>query len=131
VGAPVAACAAPQALAVAGRTLWLACQDGWLVTVDLVLHTATRATDLRQLDGNPDAITVADGVVWTALSTGPVVLRVDPATSAVTGRWEAAQDGPLISADVDLVVAAGQVWVSSYNGGTVLHAPVGSVEAAP
>ncbi len=130
VGAPVPACAAPQALAVAGRTLWLACQDGWLVTVDLVTHRATRATDLRQLDGNPDAIAVADGVVWTALSTGPVVLRVDPATSTVTGRWEAATDGPLISADVDLVVAAGQVWVSSYNGGTVHHTPVSAVSAS-
>jgi len=131
VGTPVAACAAPQALAVAGRTLWLACQDGWLVTVDLVTRASARATDLRQLDGSPDAVTVSGGTVWTALSSGPRVLTVDPASKAVTGQWQAADDGPLTSADVDLVVAGGQVWVTSYQGGSVHHVPVGSIGPAP
>jgi len=121
VGKPVAACAAPQALAASGRTLWVACQDGWLVTVDLTTHASARATDLRQMDGAPDAITVADGAVWTALSTGPVVLRVDPVTRKVTGQQQAGDDGPLTNADVDLVVAADQVWVSSFNGQAVHH----------
>jgi YVTN family beta-propeller protein len=121
VGTPVAACAAPQAVAVGGRTLWVACQDGWLATVDLTTHRAARVTDLRQMDGSPDAITVADGAVWTALSTGPVVLRVDPATERVTGRHEVADDGPLTNADVDVLVADGQVWVSSFNGQAVHH----------
>jgi len=64
---------------------------------------------------------VADGAVWTALSTGPVVLRVDPVTRKVTGQQQAGDDGPLTNADVDLVVAADQVWVSSFNGQAVHH----------
>jgi PQQ-like domain len=127
VGAPVGACAAPLALAVAARVLWLGCQDGWLVTVDLSTHRAARATDLTQLAGAPDAVTVAGAVVWTALSTGPVVLRVDPATAKVTGQRQAGDDGPLVNADVDLVVAADQVWVSSFNGKVVHHIAVNDV----
>ena len=129
VGTPVPACAAPLALAVAARVLWLGCQDGWLVTVDLTTHRSARATDLTQMEGAPDAVTVADGAVWTALSTGPVVLRVDPASTRVTGREQAGDDGPLVNADVDLVVAADQVWVSSFNGKVVHHIPLTDVAA--
>jgi hypothetical protein len=109
----------------------VACQDGWLVTVDLTSHRTARATDLRQLDGAPDAITVSGGTVWTAMSTGPFLLTVDPVRKTVTGSRAMGDDGPLVNADVDVVVALGKVWVSSYNAQGVYHAPVGSMGPPP
>ena len=47
----------------------------------------------------------------------------------MTGREQAGDDGPLVNADVDLVVAADQVWVSSFNGKVVHHIPLTDVAA--
>ncbi len=131
VGTPVAACPSPLALAADARTLWVACQFGKLVAVDLATHRIRGSADLSQLDGAPDAVTVSGGKVWVALSTGPAVLTVDPATFAVTGFAKLGDDPVLTRADIDIVVAAGQVWVSSWNGGGVHHVPVGSLGPPP
>ncbi len=131
VGAPVAPCPSPLALAADARTLWVACQFGKLVAVDLATHRIRGSADLSRLDGAPDAVTVSGGKVWVALSTGPAVLTVDPATFAVTGFAKLGDDPVLTNADIDVVVAAGQVWVSSWNGGGVHHVPVGSLGPPP
>ena len=131
VGIPVKACAGPQALAVSGGTLWVACLSGRLVAVDLVSRRVHGTVHLTAQAGTPDAVTVADGVVYVALSNGPAVLSVDPATLRVTGRSLLGQSGPLTKADVDVLVADGQLWVSSWNEHGVHHDPVGSLGPPP
>jgi hypothetical protein len=94
------------------------------------------AVTLR-LGSDPDAVAVTattgtpTGQVWVGLSTGPALAHLDASTRAVTGQWQVADTGPLPNADVDVLVAGGQVWVSSWNGRGVLHVPVGSLGPSP
>lgn len=125
VGAGVQGCAGPQAMAVAPTTLWAACLSGKVVAVDLTTH---RVTATVTVGSDPDAVAVAaSGAVWVGLSTGPAVAVLNPATGALTGRRTLADTGPLPNADVDVLLAAGQVWVSSWNGRGVLHVPLTAV----
>jgi len=127
----VAACPGPQALAVSGGTLWVACLSGRLVAVDLSTRRVRGTVDLTSLDGPPDAVTVAGGKVYVALSTGPAVLVVDPARMRVTALSRVGSSGPLTNADVDVLVVMGQVWVTSWNEQGVHHDPVGSLGPPP
>ncbi len=131
VGSPVAACPGPQALFADGGTLWVACLSGRLVAVDLTTRKVRGSVDLTATDGPPDAVTVSGGKVWVGLSTGPAVLAVDPATMKVTGSSTVGDAGALPNADIDVLVAGGQVWVSSWNEQGVHHDPVGWLGPPP
>jgi DNA-binding beta-propeller fold protein YncE len=117
-------CDGPQGLAAAGTTVWVACTtDGRLLAVDEgTLHITARLP----LSGEPDAVRVVSGRLFVAATEGPTVyeMSADPAAPRILrrqplGRAYALRD----QANVDLAVAGGRVWVSSFSEGRVAVAP--------
>lgn len=115
--APV--CDGPQGMAAVGSTLWVACTtEEVLVGVDM---TTLKPTSRLSMPGAPDAVTTAeDGRLLVALQTGPTLAVVDPQGSSVVHQHTLGDVDQLYDqANVDVVLAEGVVWVSSYLEGGV------------
>jgi hypothetical protein len=64
--------------------------------------------------------------VLIAAEDGPTLVTIDPTSAQVTARTELGDEPALSdSANIDLVVAAGQAWVSGFRSGRVYHVPLG------
>ena len=100
----------PTALAVDGRTLWVATADGRLRSID----TGTGAVAVRATTETVTRIRVGQDGVWLMTLDGKV-LRLDPRTNRVMaqvpGTFQAA----------DLAVGAEGVWVYDQHQGAVLR----------
>jgi DNA-binding beta-propeller fold protein YncE len=112
-------CAGPQGVLVRGRTVWVACTlDNLLVGVD---RRTLAQTEQLPLPGSPDALTGgAHGQLLVALQKGPRLAVVDPSGPAVVrtvglGHLDQLYD----QANIDVAVADGFAWVSSYLQGGV------------
>jgi streptogramin lyase len=118
-------CSGPQGMAVGDGRLWVACTfSDEVVAIDL-----TSLKQVAQVDvpGSPDPVAIApDGAVLVAAEDGPTLVTLDPDSAEVTDQTRLGDDPALSdSANIDLVVAAGQAWVSAYRSGRVYHVPVG------
>ena len=64
-------------------------------------------------------------------SDGPTLTRVDPAEAAVVGTLALSDELPLYDeANLDLALADGEAWVSSYVADLVHHVPLTDVPGA-
>jgi YVTN family beta-propeller protein len=112
-------------LGVSGGRLWVACTFAdQVVAIDLDSLTKVAQVDVP---GSPDPVAVGPGgEVLVAAEDGPTLVAIDPGSAEVTGRTRLADDPALSdSANIDLVVTAGQAWVSGFRSGRVYHVPVG------
>jgi streptogramin lyase len=118
-------CSGPQGMAVGDGRLWVACTfSDEVVAVDL---TSLKKVARVDVPGSPDPVAIAPGgAVLVAAEDGPTLVTIDPESAEVTDRTRLGDDPPLSdSANIDLVVAAGQAWVSAYRSGRLYHVPVG------
>jgi DNA-binding beta-propeller fold protein YncE len=117
-------CQGPQGMAVEHGRVWVAC------TVDEVVLVLDEETlqELARLNvpGAPDPVTLApDGQVLVLSQAGPTLVTIDPQRREVGGtELLAAEDQLYDAANLDLVVAGGEVWASSFFGDAVLHVPL-------
>lgn len=116
-------CDGAQDLVDASGTLWVACTSSdRVVGVDeKTLHVTARL----RVAGEPDGERVVDGTLYVVATTGPTLyqvrIRSNPAIERkrVLGEAFALHD----SANVDLALTAGRVWVSSISENKVLNVP--------
>jgi sugar lactone lactonase YvrE len=116
-------CDGPQNLVDAAGTLWVTCtRSDRLVAVD---EATLQVTAQLRLSGEPDGERVVNKHLYVAATAGPTVYEVrtgaHPAVERkrVLGKAVALQD----RANVDLVVTAGRIWVSSFGENSVLDVP--------
>jgi streptogramin lyase len=124
VGRPIAAGTGPIALAVSGRTVWVADYDGGAV-LRLDARTGRRLGPPLRVP-RPAALAVAAGRVWVAEYLADAVQRLDAATGRPVGRPIRVDRGP-----VALAAAGRSIWVAASFGGRVtrLDARSGRVTA--
>jgi streptogramin lyase len=116
-------CDGPQDLVDASGTLWVACtRSDSVVAVD---ETTLRVTERLHVAGEPDGERVAGGMLYVVATTGPTVYRLRiGAHPAVESKRVLGQALPLEDrANVELVVTAGRIWVSSFGEDKVLDVP--------
>jgi len=103
--------AAPGFLRVASGSLWTTTADGFALRVDPATGQVLGALPVP---GTPAGIAVArDDTIWVAEKQNNTVTRIDPRTNQildVTGAGPGA---------LDVVAAAGDMWVTSYAGADV------------
>jgi streptogramin lyase len=116
-------CDGPEDLAADAQTVWVTCS----VSDELV---ALGAADLKvtrriKLDGTPDAITTApDGSLLVVLQDGPTLVRLDSSTGKELSRVRLGNQKQLYDqANVDVVVAGDDAWVTSFADRRVFRTP--------
>jgi DNA-binding beta-propeller fold protein YncE len=117
-------CDGPQGMAEAGGLLWVTCTpDDLVVGLDPV---SLRVRQQVEVPGQPDSVAVdTDGSLLVAASDGPTLSRVDPGEAAVVGTLALSDELPLYDeANLDLALADGEAWVSSYVADQVHHVPL-------
>jgi DNA-binding beta-propeller fold protein YncE len=118
-------CSGPQGMAVGQGRLWVACTFAdKVVAIDLDSLEKVAQVDVP---GSPDPVAIApSGEVLVAAEDGPTLVTIDPDSTEVTERTTLGDDPALSdAANIDLVVTAGQAWVSAFRSGRVYHVPVG------
>jgi outer membrane protein assembly factor BamB len=116
-------CDGPQDLVDASGTLWVACtRSDRVVAVD---ETTLRVIARLHVAGEPDGERVADGKLYVVATTGPTVYQVRiGGRPAVVGKRVLGRALPLEDlANVDLVLTAGRIWVSSFGQDKLLDVP--------
>ncbi|MGH3259467.1 MAG: hypothetical protein ACRDOU_29385, partial [Streptosporangiaceae bacterium] len=149
---PAAGSSAPRAAGVFGRPLlmpqiavtatslyvaWQVSRPGSEVRSELarVDEVSGRIKAARYLGIGFEQAVLARGALWVATVTGStpaaqVLLRLNPDTLKVTGRWQAGTGGwPRWDAQV-LVVAGGGLWVAGGNRLLHLSLPGGTITAS-
>jgi streptogramin lyase len=102
---------APGALVRAFGSLWTTTADGYAVRVDPV---AARVVAAVAVPGTPAGIAAApDGTLWVAEKERDTVTRIDPAANRVLDVTHGGRCA------FSVVVAAGDVWISSFAGSDV------------
>jgi streptogramin lyase len=112
-------CEGLQGILPVARRVWATCTtDDTLVAVN---PTSMRRTARVPLAGSPDPIAAgAHGRILVGLQKGPAVAAVDPQSAAVVRRQVLGTADQLFDrANIDLVVAKGRGWLSSYLEGGV------------
>lgn len=104
-------------LALCGRRTWVMTTAGALVT-------AARTGPTRQVAEGVRAAAAGDGVVWALKRDGVTVLRIDPATGAITG---VALTPRPAGAGARLVAAGGGVWVLDPGRRGLVHVVSGAL----
>jgi len=120
-------CDGPQGMAETGGLLWVACTPDDLV---VGLDPATlRLREEVEVAGQPDSVAVdVDGSLLVVTSEGPTLARIDPDEAAVVGTLALSDELPLYDeANLDVALAGGQAWVTSYVADRVHHVPVTDV----
>jgi YVTN family beta-propeller protein len=106
----------PSRVGVAFGSAWVANLDGASVTrVDL--RTGKSLAEIP-VGGLPVAVVGGGGVVWVADQRGGALVRIDPATNAVTG--EPIPVGPTGVRPHAVAYADGRPWVADQAGGTLV-----------
>ena len=116
-------CDGAQDVVDASGTLWVACTSSdRVVGVD---ETTLHVTARLHVGGEPDGERIAAGALYLVATTGPTIYRVrigpHPAIEQkrVLGKALPLED----TANDDLVVTAGRIWVSSYAQNEMLNVP--------
>ncbi|WP_372734668.1 hypothetical protein [Nocardioides sp.] len=118
------ACEGPQGMAVLGDRIWVVCT---LADEVVSLDARTLAIDdIVAVKGSPDSIQpTPDGRLAVVAEDGPTLVMVDVARAQVSSRTTLGDERPLDDrANLDLVIVAGEAWVSSYNADRVYHVPL-------
>lgn len=114
-----AVCSSPQGLAPAADKIWVTCtsQDK-VVAID---PTSLEVVATVNVPGQPDPVRVApDGSVLVGVEDGPRLVTLDPTDGHVVRSKKLARQAPLNDrANIDLAVAGGKAWLSSYGNGRV------------
>jgi sugar lactone lactonase YvrE len=116
-------CDGAQDLADASGTLWVACTGSdRVVAVD---ESTLRVTSGLDVPGEPDGERVVGRTLYVVATTGPTVYQIRTGTDpAIEGKRVLGRAFALVDrANVDLVVTAGRIWVTSYGEGKVLNVP--------
>jgi sugar lactone lactonase YvrE len=116
-------CDGPQNLVDAAGTLWVACtRSDRLVAVD---EATLRATAQLHVSGEPDGERVVNGHLYVAATVGPTVYEVRTGAHPAVGRQRVLGKALALQdrANVDVVLAAGRIWVSSFGENSVLDVP--------
>ena len=94
-------------------------------------HHARARRDGRR-PGLPDSVAVtADGRLAVVAEEGPTLVTVDPATATVIDQTVLGEEPALDDrANLDLALAGGEAWVSSFNADRVYHVPLPAGHAA-
>ena len=117
-------CSGPQGMLVTAGTVWVACTvSNELVGID---RRTLKQNAQLDLPGSPDAVRAGPGgEVLVALQKGPTLAVVDPAGPTLVRRERLGQVDQLYDqANIDLLVADGTAWVSSYLEGGVYRVPL-------
>jgi streptogramin lyase len=117
-------CDGPQAMAVLDGKVWVTCT----LSDQLVALEATTLQPVAQVEveGSPDSVMAApDGGLAVVAEEGPTLVMVDPASATVTGQTVLGDERALGDrANLDLALAGGEAWVSSFNADRVYHVPL-------
>ena len=125
VGHAVTGCAHPQGLDVAAGKLWVACLGTQEVVAVRLSGTPAVVTRVK-VPGDPDGVHADGGRLYVALSNGPGVRVLDVATGKLGAAVPLGTHGPLSDANVDVLTAGGDVWVTSFDEQKLYHpAPSG------
>jgi hypothetical protein len=106
----------------AGR-LWVACTfSDEVVSLDPVTLERLSRTPV---EGLPDSVVADDGRLLVVAEEGPRLVVVDPSTGEVTDDQVLGAESALYdSANLDVAVAGGQAWVSSFTADRVYRVPL-------
>jgi YVTN family beta-propeller protein len=103
----------PAAMAVAGKSVWLAEPSaGEIVRVDRVSH---RIVEQIAVSGSPGALAIGGGSVWVAGVPGGTVTRIDPIAEKVT---QTISLGGARAAALDF--GLGKLWIADPTDGALL-----------
>ena len=82
-----------------------------------------------EVAGQRDSVAVDDdGSLLVVTSDGPTLTRIDPDEAAVVGTLALSDELPLDDeANLDVALADGEAWVSSYVADLVHHVPLTDV----
>jgi DNA-binding beta-propeller fold protein YncE len=117
-------CDGPQEMAVLDGKVWVTCTlSDELVAFDAA--TLERVASVP-VEGSPDSVTAtADGQLAVVAEDGPTLVMVDPATATVTSTTVLGDERALGDrANLDLALASGEAWVSSFLADRVYHLPL-------
>ena len=78
------------------------------------------------VEGSPDSVAATpDGRLVVVAEEGPRLVVVDPATAQVVAEQVLGEEPALNDrANLDLALAGGEAWVSSFNADRVYHVPL-------
>ena len=78
------------------------------------------------VEGSPDSVLATpEGLLAVVAEEGPRLVVVDPATAAVVAEQVLGEEQALGDrANLDLALAGGEAWVSSFNADRVYHLPL-------
>jgi streptogramin lyase len=117
-------CDGPQAMAVLDGRVWVTCT----LSDELVALDAATLQPVGKVavEGSPDSVaTTPDGRLAVVAEQGPTLLIVDPGSAAVVSETVLGAERALGDrANVDLALAGGEAWVSSFNADRVYHVPL-------
>jgi hypothetical protein len=115
---------------------WQVSRPGSVVRSELARVDAAsgRIEAARRLGGAFEQAVLAAGALWVAALVGPdlaarTLLRLNPDTLKLTGRWQVGTGGPPWAAQV-LVVAGGGLWAAGGNRLLHLSLPGGTITAS-
>jgi len=117
-------CEGPQGMAVTGGRVWVTCTlSDELVALDA--STLQRVASVT-VEGSPDSVAVAaDGRLAVVAEEGPRLVAVDPASATVVAETVLGDEIALNDrANLDLALAGGEAWVSSFTAARVYHLPL-------
>ena len=119
-----AVCDGPQAMAVLDGKVWVTCTlSDELVALDV---TTLQKVAAVPVEGSPDSVLATpDGLLAVVAEEGPRLVVVDPATAEVVAEQVLGEESALDDrANLDLALAGGEAWVSSFNADRVYHVPL-------
>jgi streptogramin lyase len=111
-------------MAVLDGKVWVTCTlSGELVALDA---TTLQPVAKVAVDGSPDSVAATpDGRLAVAAEQGPTLVVVDPASATVVSETVLGVERELGDrANLDLALAGGEAWVSSFNADRVYHVPL-------
>ena len=126
VGPAVTGCTNPQGLDVVSGKLWVACLGTQEVVAVQLTGTPAVVTRVK-VPGDPDGVHAEGTSLYVALSNGPGVRVIDTATGKLGPAVALGTHGPLSDANVDVLTAGVDVWVTSFDEQKLYHRPASSL----
>jgi len=117
-------CEGPQGMAVTGGRVWVTCT----LADELVALDASSLEKVATVpvEGSPDSVAATDdGRLAVVAEDGPRLVVVDPASASVVAETVLGEEPALNDrANLDLALAGGEAWVSSFFADRVYHVPL-------